>query len=98
MYLAHVANEFHLDVAGQSETWSFRHGAKLIYRHVIECGIVLDSSHVSLKRLRGVAIVSQVMPLPDTCRLLEVLGAHLVVAVGLGLLQVALLEEFFDEE
>lgn len=98
MYFAYVADEFDLDMAGQSETQSFRYRAKLIYRHVIKCGIVLDSGHVSLKRLRSVAIVSQVMPLPDTGSLLEVLGAHLVVTVGLGLLQVALLEEFFDEE
>jgi len=38
------------------------------------------------------------MSLPDTGSLLEVDGGNLVVAICLGLLQVAFLNEFFYEE
>lgn len=38
------------------------------------------------------------MPLPDTCCLLEVARRHLIIAIGLGLGQIALLQELFDQE
>ena len=38
------------------------------------------------------------MTLPDTSSLLEVQRRYLVIAIRLGLLQITLLEELFDEE
>ena len=98
--LVRSANEFHLDVTRQSQARSFGNRAKLIDRHVIQRSIIFYSGHLPLQCLRSEAIVRQVVSLPDPCRFLEVkrVATDLVVAVGLGLLQVAFLEQLFDQE
>ena len=51
-----------------------------------------------MQSLRCKTIVRQVMPLPNACSFLEVERADLIVAIGLGLLQVAFLEQLLNQE
>jgi len=78
------------------ETLAISDWAELVDRHVVEGWVVLNAGHLGLELLGAVMVVGEAMALPDTGGLLEVDG-FLVADVGLGLMEVALLDEFLDE-
>lgn len=93
-----VANELDLDVLRKAQAGSITDRSKLVNGHVVKLGVVLDACHFTLKSFAGVVVLGEVVALPDSCSLLVVDGAHLVVAGGLGLLEVGLLDELLDKE
>ena len=94
--LSFIADELDLDVSRQSEGGTLGHWPKLIDRHVVKLGVVLDPGHVSLKSLTRIVVLSEVVALPDTCSFLEVHRGNLIITVCLGLLQISLLEQLFN--
>ena len=92
-----LADKLDMDMFGKLKARLLRNRTKSVYRQIFQLLNILHAAHYLLDSFIPLinTFVHQVVPLPDSSRLLKVLCAHLIIT-QLSL-QVCLMQELFDK-